>query len=72
MPVVLRVEDLIHGRPKAVQIMLRPLGHGGKPVPCRFVPHPRCKIICAHGSGVGSDYADSWFPTHASPKTSEL
>ena len=63
MPVVLDAESLHKGRLGAVQVMLRPLGRAGHPVPCRFAPHPRMRIICGHGGGFGKDYKTIWFPT---------
>lgn len=66
MSIFLHVKDLIHGRLRGVQVMLRPLGRAGRPVPCQFVPNPKCKIICAHGGGVWQDHTNVWFPTYAS------
>lgn len=66
MPVFLNVKDLFRGRLKGVQVMLRHLGYAGRPVPCQFVPNPRCKIICAHGGGTVQEHTNVWFPTCAS------
>ena len=63
MPVMLNVANLIPGRLKKVQAILRPLAKKGKPVPCNFVPNPRAKSICGHGGGPGQDHTNIWFPT---------